>query len=138
MPLNHSEKWWHPCKLALLSTAAFLCSLLSSLDCEFLSIDVGFGPANSIFIGEEDPIGVGLWSFQSPIKPQECLLYSVAKTKSVTFEDESYSTSFLNGDRNWGGARISALLGLIFGIFAVVSIIANKDKYFLVLFSYKT
>ena len=117
---------WHPAKLTFVTTAATLLSSLSSLDCEFISINIGFNPANSIFDESEDSIGIGLWNFRSPNKPDECLLYSSSAQYGVTIEDLSYQTPYFNDDAKWNVARTSAFLSVIFGSLVAVSFFGNE------------
>lgn len=111
---EYVDEGWHPRKLAFLNTAGLILSVVSSLDCQFLSIIVGFDPKNSEF--DAGAIGAGMWSFQSPIQPEECLLFTVAQTTKMVTQDSSYETVMLNGDIYWSIARVSALVSVIFGL----------------------
>ena len=120
---------WHPRKLAFLTSAAFILSVTSTLDCEFINIMVGFNPENSLFDGTNTGIGVGLWTYRSPINSDECILYSVASRKNLLSNDKSYETLMFNEDFNWGVSRLSAALTAIFGFISAVSKCFVKEVF---------
>ena len=110
---------WHPRKLAFLTSAALILSLTSTLDCEFVTLSIGFNPENAIF--DDTKTAIGLWTYRSPILSDECLLYSVAAKKYILTNDKSYETVMFNDDFNWGVSRLSALLTAVFGFLSAVS-----------------
>jgi len=121
---EYVDEGWHPRKLAFLNSTGLIFSVTSSLDCQFLSIVVGFDPANSLF--DASAIGAGLWSFQSPAQPEECLIYSVAQKTKMVLQDSSYESAMLNSDVYWSIARVAALMSAIFGLFGSVSRYLHK------------
>lgn len=105
---------WHPRILAFFITIALGLSAISSLDCKFLAVDLGFTPEKYY----SELVGIGLWSYEKP--DGRCLSYGASHTSSG-FSDGLYSNSFINEDLNWSVARILAMCGVVFGFFAFVS-----------------
>ena len=107
---------WHPRILALLITAALGLSIVSSLDCRYITVDLGFTP-QSYF---DDTLAFGLWAYSAP--GGRCLSYSESRQIGLFSEgDMTYTSLLMNGDINWTIARILALVGVAFGSIALVS-----------------
>ena len=107
---------WHPRILAFFITAALGLSIVSSLDCKFLMIDLGFIPQDY----HSNNLGFGLWAHTAP--GGRCLSYSESRQSGVfSGEDTTYTSLFMNGDINWSISRILAIVGVVFGTISLVS-----------------
>jgi hypothetical protein len=107
------------CIAAFFLTLGFTLSFLSSLDCFFVEVDVGFVPQNSVYRTQK--FGIGLWTFEDPDVRGQCVapMY-VSQIGGLTTEDELFSNIFLNGDIFWGSARVIATFGLLVGFISMV------------------
>jgi len=118
---NQCRVRWYPSVLSCLILSGWVFSLLSSLDCSFVSVSIGFDPLNSFY--SSDPFGVGLWSFESPVVGGQCLMYGAAqKVGGLTQGDNNYSKPMTNSDRSWSMSRGFAVLGAVCGFLASVLI----------------
>ena len=107
---------WHPRILALLITVALGLSIVSSLDCRYIIVDLGFTPQRYF----DDKLAFGLWAYSAP--GGRCLSYSESRQIGLfSEEDMTYTSLLMNGDINWTIARILALVGVAFGSIALVS-----------------
>jgi len=107
---------WHPRILALLITVALGLSIVSSLDCRYIIVDLGFIPQRYF----DDTLAFGLWAYSAP--GGRCLSYSESRQIGLFSEgDMTYTSLLMNGDINWTIARILALVGVAFGSIALVS-----------------
>lgn len=114
---------WHPRILAFFITSAVGLSSMSSLDCKFLSVDLGWVPKNYY----NDELGFGLWTYAAP--GGRCLTYEESRLSGgFSNGDDVYSTLFMNNDTNWSVARILALVGVVFGAISLVSAWINVCK----------
>ena len=108
---------WHPRILAFFITAALGLSIVSSLDCKFLMIDLGFVPQDY----HSNNLGFGLWAHTAP--GGRCLSYSESRQSGVfSEEDTTYTSLFMNGDTNWSISRVLAIVGVVFGTISLVSV----------------
>lgn len=111
-------KWNGPLIFLFLLTG-FTFSVLSSLDCNLINIEIGFDPANSL-ISQTD-FGVGLWTFESFSKPGECYFYDVATLTSIVYYDNYYeSYMFSSPDSSIVLSRILALSGTCIALIATI------------------
>mmetsp|Transcript_48914 Transcript_48914/g.72692 ORF Transcript_48914/g.72692 Transcript_48914/m.72692 type:complete len:385 (+) Transcript_48914:435-1589(+) len=123
---------WYSNVITFLMTASLTFSLLSSFDCQFVQVNIGFVPQNDgqtmiATSSSSDTVRVGLWScevFNSGL----CVYFSDANqlgndvfVKSAEYENP-YSKLLLNGDTGWIVSRFSAIVGASFGLIAVVSV----------------
>jgi len=120
---------WHPRILAFFITAALGLSIISSLDCKFLEVDLTFIPQNYY----RDSLGFGLWTYAAP--DGRCLSYMDSR-QSGGFSDGAsiYSTFFMNNDSNWSISRILGVVGVAFGLGSLISVWINvfRSKAYLV------
>ena len=109
---------WHPRILTFFITASLGLSIMSSLDCQFLVMDLGFVPVHYY----SDELGFGLWSYAAP--GGRCLTYKESRQAAggIFDGDNIYSNVLMNNDTNWSIARIIAIVGIIFGAIALVSV----------------
>lgn len=132
---NQCRVRFAPSLLLFFATAALLLSLLSSLDCQFLTLII---PAAQQ--AETIGIGLGLWTFEVPSilllegsddehanapGKRMCASYSTARsigglTTSSGFLP--YYEPFGNTDRPWTLSRVFAVLGMISGVVACVAL----------------
>jgi len=112
---------WHPRILAFFVTAALGLSITSSLDCNFLVIDLGFIPPDYY----SEALGFGLWSYTAP--GGRCLSYKESSQSSGKFSvgDDLYSNFILNGDVKWTVSRLLAMVTSVFGVVSLISIWIN-------------
>ncbi len=101
-------------------TFGFALSLLSSMDCFFLKVDVGFKPVNAVY--DTSMFGIGLWTFEDPNNLGYCSSnIRKANISDMSFTYSLYSRNWSNGDSAWTGSRIMCSIGTSFGIVALVS-----------------
>lgn len=112
---------WHPKVLVFFVAAALGLSIMSSLDCNFLSVGLSWVPQNYY----EDELGFGLWSYAAP--GGRCLSYDESRHSGV-FGDNIYSNLLINNDTNWSISRILALVSFVFGAIALISVGMNICK----------
>eukprot|EP00571_Detonula_confervacea_P010636 CAMPEP_0172307718 /NCGR_PEP_ID=MMETSP1058-20130122/8511_1 /TAXON_ID=83371 /ORGANISM="Detonula confervacea, Strain CCMP 353" /LENGTH=315 /DNA_ID=CAMNT_0013019957 /DNA_START=101 /DNA_END=1048 /DNA_ORIENTATION=- len=114
---------WHPRTSAFFITAGLGLSIMSSLDCKFLEVDLSFIPQNYY----SDSLGFGLWTYAAP--DGRCLTYTESR-QSGGFSDGAniYSNLFINNDINWSISRVLAVVGIIFGLGSLISIWINVFK----------
>ncbi len=104
---------------ALLLTIGFTLSFLSSLDCFFVEVDVGFVPHNSFY--KNSTFGIGLWTFEDPDARGRCITpMHVSEVGGLTNADTLYKNIWMNEDIIWSSARIIASIGLFFGFTSMV------------------
>jgi len=116
---------WYPLVVAPFITAAGVLDIYSSLDCNFIRVNVGFTPFNEEW--SEPSFNVGFWTHQTdPLHSQNST--EIEKTNPLlSFKGcEPYSTgfhkSFIQGDRAWTAASIMAYCSGIAGLTAMVSL----------------
>ncbi|KAL9179772.1 hypothetical protein ACHAXT_007742 [Thalassiosira profunda] len=110
---------WRPKLLAVFITAALGLSVMSSLDCKFQSVDLAFVPQNYY----SDEVGIGLISYTAP--DGRCMSYGEAQAEGGFSDGDEYKDLFINKDTSWTISRVFALVGIIFGGIAFVSIAIN-------------
>ena len=117
------------CIVATFLAISFSLSILSSLDCTFIDVDIGFSPTNVDF---NQPVasafGMGIWTFEDMGNIGYCIIPSfttdgATRNSSLTVDDDIYQSlfSFIAGDIMFTSVRLIALLGLVLGFTAVVS-----------------
>ena len=106
---------WYPKTLAFFITAAVGLSVMSSLDCQFLTADLGFVPQNYY----KNELGFGMWSFAAP--GGRCMSYKEAHDSGGFSEGDDIYSGIINNDINWSISRILAMVGIFFGGIALVS-----------------
>lgn len=112
---------WHPKILTFLLTAGLGLSIMSSLDCKFLEVELGFVPENYY----DESMGFGLWTYAAP--GGRCLSYEESRrTGGFSDGDSVYSSLFINNDTNWSISRILGVVGIVFGSIALVSSEQNR------------
>lgn len=106
---------FHPHVKAFVLLSSLTLSVLSSLDCSFLVVNL---PGNEESGMPETSYGVGLWSYESPTVKGECVRYSVAYERQggITGNDDGYAEWGINYDRGWSISRVAAICGLISGL----------------------
>eukprot|EP00578_Thalassiosira_sp_NH16_P003206 CAMPEP_0181133634 /NCGR_PEP_ID=MMETSP1071-20121207/31631_1 /TAXON_ID=35127 /ORGANISM="Thalassiosira sp., Strain NH16" /LENGTH=323 /DNA_ID=CAMNT_0023220043 /DNA_START=98 /DNA_END=1069 /DNA_ORIENTATION=- len=115
---------WHPRVLSFFITAALALSIISSLDCKFLVVELGFIPKN--YYG--DDMGFGMWTYAAP--GGRCLTYTESRESGGFSDGDSmYTNLFMNNDINWSISRILAVVGLAFGSIALISSWVNVCKH---------
>ena len=113
---------YNKCGVASLLAVAFVLSILSSLDCKFVEVDVGFSPTNTFFDTSSTTFGIGLWTMEDPMNPGLCLMpLSKKQYGSLTKEDDIYDSFFVTSDVFITTARFLAMFGIIFGLIDLVS-----------------
>lgn len=115
---------YNKCGVASLLAIAFVLSTLSSLDCKFVEVDVGFSPTNTDFfeISSSTTFGIGLWTMEDPISTGSCLIPLLTpQYGSLTKEDDIYDSFFVSDDVFYTTARFLAMFGIIFGLIDLVS-----------------
>jgi hypothetical protein len=90
----------------------------------FQEVDFGFTPQNYY----ADSVGFSLWSYAAP--DGRCLTYAEAR-QSVIFSSDGggrnvYSNFFISNDTSWTISRMLAVVGPVFGNFALVCV-ENKS-----------
>ena len=104
-------------------THTSLSSLLSSVAEE---VDLGFTPKNY----NADSLGFSLWSYAAP--DDRCLTYAESKQSGFLSSGggggDVYTNSFISNDTSWTISRILAVVGSIFGSFALVCV-KNKTSH---------
>ncbi|KAL3823841.1 hypothetical protein ACHAXA_004113 [Cyclostephanos tholiformis] len=90
-------------------------------------VDFGFTPQNYY----ADSVGFSLWSYAAP--DGRCLTYAEAR-QSVIFSSDGggrnvYSNFFISNDTSWTISRMLAVVGPVFGNFALISAWANIFKH---------
>lgn len=116
----HKGCRWHPRILAFFITAALGLSVMSSLDCKFLAVDLPFIPKKY----HSQNLGVGLWSFEAP--DGRCLSYEESYQLGGFSEgDDIYSRLFINDDTSWSTSRVLAISCALFGSITLISIWVN-------------
>lgn len=121
MSLSYCRFSWRPRLLAVLLTLALVCSITSSLYCDFLYVTLGFVPQG---YDTGDKVGIALWSFQGP--DRRCQSFQDAyKLGGFSNGDKNYSNWITNGDMAWTISRALAVVGVVFGAIALVCILIN-------------
>lgn len=111
----------HSVTTGLFVAFGLILSTFSSFDCEFVKVNVGFKPDNTIY--QRGKFAIGLWSMEDPTAPGMCLTIDTSRgVGSITREDRYYRSSFLNGDVIWSTARFTAFLGIFFGLVDTITI----------------
>lgn len=114
---------WHPKVLAFFVTAALGFSIMSSLDCKFLAVDLGFVPQNYY----SEKLGFGLWTYAAP--GGRCLSYGESIEPRGVFEGVNlYTNILINDDITWSVSRVLAVAGVTFGAVALLSTVVNVCK----------
>lgn len=122
---------WHPRILAFCTTAALGLSVASTLDCQFMTVDLGFAPRG--YPGDE--LGFGLWAYAAP--DGRCLSFAESHGPSAAGGFSGlhplYSNVVINDDTGWSVARILAIVGTVFGALSLVSEYSKNSTSYLVL-----
>ena len=112
--------------ICLFINTAFILSIVSSLDCKFISVNVGFIPEGSNY--QLSALRIGLWSLQNPAYDGESDGQCLSPNKSKEYADLTgdghssfYGRLFVNDDPIWTVSQVSAFVGMIVGILNVVS-----------------
>ena len=108
---------WRPKLLAVFITAALGLSVMSSLDCKFQLVDLGFVPQNYY----SDEVGIGLISYAAP--DGRCMNYGEARDAGGFSDGDEYKDLLINNDTSWTISRVFALIGIIFGVISFVSVL---------------
>lgn len=123
--------------------AAFILSILSTIDCVFVTVDVGFIPETKIDVEDKSATyGIGLWSVEDSAHKGLCVMPIMLKEKEYslnTNDDDLYTQFMTSSDTIFTVARIIALVGCFFGLLdvscawaAVFLIIDQKRRRFTV------
>ena len=115
---------YNKCCIATFLAIAFIFSILSSLDCAFVIVDVGFSPVN---IPDQEnnasTFGLGIWTKEDPSSKGFCVMPMFLNSgQSLTTQDDIYN-SFVVSDTIFSAVRFIAMFGFLFGLLDLVSII---------------
>ena len=103
----------------LFLTFGYAMEFLSNLDCFYIKVDVGFKASNVVY--DSPTFGLGLWTFEDPYDSGFCASSLEKENISdMTYTYAFYSSVWSNGDSAWTASRIMALMGICFGIVAMV------------------
>lgn len=86
-------------------------------------VDLGFTPKKY----NTDSLGFSFWSYAAP--DGRCLTYAESKKSGFLFSGgggDVYTNSFISNDTSWTISRILAVVGSVFGSFALVCV-KNKS-----------
>jgi hypothetical protein len=117
---------YNKCAVALFLVAAFVLSLLSTLDCVFIKVDVGFKPEN-VVSGDESSskstFGIGIWTLEDVTNEGKCVMSIplAEDATSLTVDDDIYINFLIVGDDIFTCIRFLALFGFAFGLILLVS-----------------
>ena len=143
---NQCRVRFAPSLLLFFTAAALLLSLLSSLDCQFLTLIIPTAVEGEEELGPKTiDIGLGLWTFEMPPilegldeytnapGKRMCVSYSTARSVGGLTTASGflpYYEPFGNADRPWTLSRVFAVLGMIGGAVAcvVLGMIMAKHK----------
>mmetsp|Transcript_2875 Transcript_2875/g.4347 ORF Transcript_2875/g.4347 Transcript_2875/m.4347 type:complete len:247 (+) Transcript_2875:188-928(+) len=132
-------QFWHPYALSFLVTSALILSLLSVLDCNFVSLHLPYQVENALSLDDiplDDGIGIGLFTYevlsvrktstarvnvglqmQQGIARKRCMTYASAKhLNSGLVDKRKFYSSFANGDSVFTTVKACGILSII-GIF---------------------
>jgi hypothetical protein len=110
---------WYPLLVAPLITAGCVLSLFSTSGCDFLQVNVGFMPSNTVW--NESSIDLGLFLYQSG--DVDASSYSISYLDGCRHYSDEFQQSFIDGDRTWRVARIMAYVACGASVLTTVSVI---------------
>ena len=142
---NQCRVRFAPSPLLFSTVVALLLSLLSSLDCQFLTLIIPVTQEAEKNGPKSIGIGLGLWTFEVPSILLEgsddeyanapgkrmCASYSTARSiggLTTTSGFLPYYEPFDNADRPWTLSRVFAVLGMISGVVACVVLVMILAK----------
>ena len=105
-------------------TLACAFALMSSIDCEYMTVSIGFTPTNTYW-EKSSTLDVGLWFIQSH-KSNEGLPWKETSLPGCRRFDTSFEELLLESDSTWSAARIGAMVSACASILALsTSILLN-------------
>ena len=109
--------------VATFLVVAFVLSALSSLDCVYIRVDVGFPPQNIPKETTRSTFGIGIWTFEDSDNEGFCIdsIFQWNESSRLTEDDDIYTSFFLVGDLSFTCIRFLAVLGVACGIILSVS-----------------
>jgi hypothetical protein len=108
----------YPLLVAPIVTVSCLLDIYSSLDCEFLKVNVGFLPSNQAW--NQTTATLGLFQFQVEQEPD---LWGELLVEGCNRYSDEFQTQFVDRDRTWEVTQVVAYISGISGILATVRII---------------
>ena len=115
---------WYPLLVAPFVAMGCILSLVSSADCRFMHVDVGFTPSNPAW--EHPTIDVGLWFYQLDNSDRNNTLFTTTTRTYLPgchrFTDD-FETYFIGDDQMWNAARVAAIVSSCAGVLALVSLL---------------
>ena len=113
-----------PLIIAPLVTWATILDLYSSVDCEFVRVNIGFTPSNSAW-NQSSYVDLGLFHYQSESLQADILYPELLKVEGCRTYPQDFQSQFMEGDRTWDVARMMALVSGSAGMLATVSASRN-------------
>lgn len=108
---------YHKLAIGLLLSISYTLSALSTLDCKFAIVDIGFTPQNSSKFNHSsiNIVGIGLWNFEDTSSEGSCTIpiFPEKNDESLTVDDDIYNTFFISNDRIMTSIRVLSLVGII-------------------------
>ncbi len=106
---------WMPLLVAPLVTASCLMDVYSSIDCNFMQVNVGFIPSNAAW--NQSTATLGLFQFKADAEPD---LFNDLTGQGCTPFSTQFKSQFIDGDKTWEVIRIMAYISGISGSIATV------------------
>lgn len=106
---------WIPLLVAPLVTASCLLDVYSSIDCNFMQVNVGFIPSNAAW--NQSTATLGLFQFKAD---GETDLLDDLTVQACTPFSTKFKSQFIDGDKTWEVIRIMAYVSGISGSIATV------------------
>lgn len=116
---------WYGKTILVISTIQLILSTISSFDCSFIRLNIGFVPYNS-YDGEQI-YGIGIFTFEKPSDTLN-MCYSLNSSGGLIKNHSYYTNDFLNKDVSWSVSRVMALAAMSFEFIVLVS---NIRMYFM-------
>ena len=118
---------YNKCAVAVFLVAAFVLSLLSTLDCVFIKVNVGFEPENVVSEDEsssKSTFGIGIWTLEDVTTNEGMCVVSIPLAEdatSLTVDDDIYIKFLVVGDDIFTCIRFLTLFGFASGLILLVS-----------------
>lgn len=103
--------------MATLVTVGCLLDIYSSFDCEFVRVKIGFTPSNAAW--NQSSVDLGLFFYQAGMS--EDVFYRHFFVEECRQYGDLFSAQFIDGDKTWEVARITAMISGVAGMVATVT-----------------
>jgi hypothetical protein len=116
---------WYPLLVTPIILGACGLALFSSVDCEYMRVNVGFQPTNDYWNKSEN-LGVGFWFFQSNENNGDEAAWRQAYLPGCQRFDDTFEAALFENDSTWSAARVAAMVSACAsGVAFVTSFLLN-------------